>query len=129
MSYKIKKIEKQLTKGLLDLVVLGYLRSKAMHGYKIITRIRKDFGVYFGPSTIYPYLNEMEKNRYIKSEWDTTHDRPRKTYTITAEGLNILTGSEQTFNQICRSLNHIGLQRINHTKMQTLEIEKPSRMY
>jgi PadR family transcriptional regulator PadR len=111
--YKIKKVEKHLTKGLLDLVVLGFLRSEAMHGYKIIQNIRRNFGIYFGPSTIYPYLKNLEKNGYIKSQWDINSDRPRKLYHITSEGNSLLTGCEQSFNYICNKLNRIGMSRVS----------------
>lgn len=111
-EYKIKKVEKDLTKGLLDLVVLGFLRSEAMHGYKIIKNIRRNFGIYFGPSTIYPYLKDLEKNGYIKSEWDVNAERPRKVYRITPEGNDLLTGCEQSFKYICNKLNSIGMSRI-----------------
>jgi PadR family transcriptional regulator PadR len=103
--YKMKKVEKDLTKGLLDIVVLGYLRSKPMHGYKIIQSIRQNFGIYFGPSTIYPYLKDLEKSGYIKSEWAMNSDRPRKVYHITSEGRGLLTGCEQSFKFICSKLN------------------------
>jgi hypothetical protein len=36
-------------------------KHQPMHGYQIITKIRKTFGVYFGPSTIYPLLGALEK--------------------------------------------------------------------
>ena len=112
-SQEIKKIGKQLTKGVLDLVVLGFLRSEPMHGYKIITSIRRNFGIYFGPSTIYPFLNDLEEKGYIKSQWDLKSDRPRKVYALTPEGSNILTGSEQSFNTICLQLNRIGINRLS----------------
>ena len=112
-SQEIKKIGKQLTKGVLDLVVLGYLRSEPMHGYKIITSIRRNFGIYFGPSTIYPFLNDLEEKGYIRSQWDLQSDRPRKVYSLTPEGGNILTGSEQSFNTICLQLNRIGINRFS----------------
>ena len=51
-----KEVQVKLMKGLLDLIVLQFLSSQPMHGYQIITKIRKSFGVYFGPSTIYPLL-------------------------------------------------------------------------
>lgn len=111
--YKIRKVEKELTKGLLDLVVLGFLKSEPMHGYKIIKSIRQNFGIYFGPSTIYPYLNNLEKNGYIKSQWDVNSDRPRKVYHITSEGNSLLTGCEQSFKFICTKLNIIGMSRIS----------------
>jgi PadR family transcriptional regulator PadR len=109
---EFKKVEKQFTKGLLDIVILSLLRSESMHGYKIITSIRRSFGIYFGPSTIYPYLNDLKEKGYIKSRWDTNNDRPRKVYSLTPEGSNILTGAEQSFKTICSQLSRMGMSRL-----------------
>jgi PadR family transcriptional regulator PadR len=109
---ELKKVEKQFTKGLLDIVILSLLRSESMHGYKIITSIRRSFGIYFGPSTIYPYLNDLKEKGYIKSRWDTNNDRPRKVYSLTPEGSNILTGAEQSFKTICSQLSRMGMSRL-----------------
>ncbi len=81
-----KEAQVKLTKGLLDLIVLQFLDSQPMHGYQIITSIRKSFGVYFGPSTVYPLLNTLEKKGYITSKWNMDSDRPRKVYTLTTDG-------------------------------------------
>lgn len=99
-------------RGLLDLVILQFLNVNPMHGYKIITSIRKNFGVYFGPSTIYPLLGILEEKGYIKSEWNLNSDRPRKVYSLTPEGSNLLNGTEESLNHICRRLSSIGLNRI-----------------
>jgi DNA-binding PadR family transcriptional regulator len=99
-------------KGLLDLIILQFLSVEPMHGYKIITSIRKNFGVYFGPSTIYPLLALLEEKKYIKSDWNLNSDRPRKVYILTPEGNNMLTGTEESLNHICRRLSSIGLNRI-----------------
>jgi len=109
----IRKAELKLVRGLLDLVVLGLLKEKSIHGYGIITSIRRNFGVYFGPSTVYPLLSELEKAGNIKSEWDLTHDRPRKVYTLTTEGQSLLTGAEESLYQICNRLNEFGMNRIH----------------
>jgi len=124
----IRKAETKLVRGLLDLVVLGLLKENSLHGYGIITSIRRNFGVYFGPSTVYPLLGDLEKKGTIKSEWDLTHDRPRKVYSLTAEGQSLLTGAEESLYQICNRLNEFGMNRlrfnppeapkINHPKMQ-----------
>jgi PadR family transcriptional regulator PadR len=108
----IRKAEIKLVRGLLDLVVLGLLKEKPIHGYGIITSIRKNFGVYFGPSTVYPMLAELEKKGNIKSEWDLTHDRPRKVYSLTAEGHSLLNGTEESLYQICNRLNEFGMNRL-----------------
>lgn len=109
---EIRKADKQLTRGLLDIIVLELLRKEDIHGYKVITTIRKNFGAYFGPSTIYPFLAELQEKGYITSQWDTSHDRPRKVFSITAEGKSLLIGIEQSFSFICSRLNSMGLQRL-----------------
>jgi PadR family transcriptional regulator PadR len=108
-----KKVDKQLTKGLLDLIVLRILKTKSMHGYGIISNIRKNFGIYFGPSTVYPFLKTMEDKGYIKSHWDMNHDRPRKVFALTPQGNDILTGTEQSFRSICIQLNQLGIKGIS----------------
>lgn len=94
----------KLMRGLLDLVVLQFLRAHPMHGYQVITSLRKQFGVYFGPSTIYPLLSVMEENGYIKSHWDLENDRPRKVYGITTQGTELLSCTEDSLSHIYRKL-------------------------
>jgi len=94
----------KLMRGLLDLVVLQFLRAQPMHGYHIITSLRKQFGVYFGPSTIYPLLSVLEENGYIKSHWDLENDRPRKVYGITSQGAELLNCTEDSLTHIYRKL-------------------------
>jgi DNA-binding PadR family transcriptional regulator len=100
-----KEVQAKLAKGLLDLIVLQFLNSQPMHGYQIITKIRKSFGVYFGPSTIYPLLATLEKKGHVTSEWNMQTERPRKIYKLTTEGHNLLNFTEDSLNFICRKLS------------------------
>jgi len=106
-----KEVQVKLMKGLLDLIVLQFLSSQPMHGYQIITKIRKTFGVYFGPSTIYPLLNALERSGYVKSEWDMSNERPRKVYKLTAEGRNLLNFTEDSLNFICKKIGATGVTK------------------
>jgi DNA-binding PadR family transcriptional regulator len=99
-----KEVQAKLTKGLLDMILLQYLEQESMHGYEVITKIRKDFGVYFGPSTIYPLLGQLEKKGYVKSSWNMNFERPRKIYNLTSDGKSILNYSENSLNFICKNL-------------------------
>ena len=76
-----KETQTKLAKGLLDMTILEFLKAEPMHGYQIITKIRKNFGEYVGPSTIYPLLGTLEKKGYVKSIWNMDADRPEK-YTV-----------------------------------------------
>jgi len=100
-----KEVQSKLTKGLLDLIILQFLSSQPMHGYQVITKIRKTFGVYFGPSTIYPLLATLEKKGFVNSEWNMTNERPRKVYKLTNEGQNMLNFTENSLNFICRKIS------------------------
>ena len=128
----MKGVQKKLVRGLLDTVVLQLLKTQPMHGYQIITSLRKNFGVYFGPSTIYPLLCLLEEEGYIKSEWNLESDRPRKVYNITPQGSDILNFTEVSLEQIYRKLGN-GFGKIltndnDETLMSTLDPRKPSRL-
>ena len=103
-EFEGKQVQTKLMKGLLDLIVLQLLNKRPMHGYQIITRVRKKFRVYFGPSTIYPLLHTLQKKGYVKSEWNLSSGRPRKVYRLTTEGLKRLNFTEDSLNFICRKL-------------------------
>ena len=99
-----KEVQAKLAKGLLDLIVLQFLNTQPMHGYQIITKIRKSFGVYFGPSTIYPLLATLEKKGHVSSEWNMQTERPRKIYKLTNEGKTILNFTENSLNLLCQKI-------------------------
>ena len=99
-----KEVSTKLMKGLLDLIILQFLSNEPMHGYQIITKIRKNFGVYFGPSTIYPLLGTLEKKGYVDSQWNMNYERPRKVYRLTNNGQNMLNYTEESLNLICRKI-------------------------
>jgi DNA-binding PadR family transcriptional regulator len=104
MNNAQKEVQTKLTKGLLDLIVLQFLETEPMHGYQIITTIRKSFGVYFGPSTIYPLLNTLEEKGYIKSKWNMNNERPRKVYNLTNDGKTVLTFTANSLTMICKGI-------------------------
>jgi PadR family transcriptional regulator PadR len=114
-----KEVQTKLMKGLLDLIVLQFVRAEPIHGYQVITKIRRSFGIYFGPSTIYPLLSTLEKKGYIKSEWNMNNERPRKVYELTTEGQSLLDFTENSLNLMCRKINttntEITVATSNHT--------------
>jgi DNA-binding PadR family transcriptional regulator len=91
-----------------------------MHGYQVITKIRRTFGVYVGPSTIYPLLNVLEKKGYVKSEWNMDNERPRKVYQLTNEGQNLLNFTEDSLNFICRQIGTPKMSKDVMTEERTM---------
>lgn len=126
-----KEVSTKLMKGLLDLVILQFLSTEPMHGYQIITKIRKNFGVYFGPSTIYPLLGTLEKKGYVDSHWNMNFERPRKIYSLTNNGQNMLNFTEESLNLICKKITTTNTEStpevriINGKNRERLEVEIP----
>jgi DNA-binding PadR family transcriptional regulator len=126
-----KEVSTKLMKGLLDLVILQFLSTEPMHGYQIITKIRKNFGVYFGPSTIYPLLGTLEKKGFVDSNWNMNFERPRKIYSLTTNGQNMLNFTEESLNLICRKITNSNVDStpemriINGKSRDRLELEVP----
>ena len=118
-----KEVQVKLMKGLLDLIILQFLNTEPMHGYQIITKIRKSFGVYFGPSTIYPLLSTLEEKGYVNSEWNMNSERPRKVYRLTSEGQSMLNFTEDSLNLICRkiSISPNASMAVEHSDRATLK--------
>jgi DNA-binding PadR family transcriptional regulator len=113
-SYQ-KEIQTKLTKGLLDMIILQFLDQEPMHGYQLITKVRKSFGVYFGPSTVYPLLGNLEKKGYIKSTWNMDTERTRKVYELTTDGQTVLNFTEGSLNLICKTMTSDNKIRIEAT--------------
>lgn len=112
MANPQKEVQTKLAKGLLDLIILQYLNQQPMHGYQIITKIRQSFGVYFGPSTIYPFMAQLEKKGYIKSQWNMDSERPRKVYSLTHDGQVMLNFTEDSLNMLCQKIGTTNAGRI-----------------
>jgi PadR family transcriptional regulator PadR len=123
-----KEVQAKLAKGLLDLIVLQFLNNQPMHGYQIITKIRKSFGVYFGPSTIYPLLATLEKKGYVNSEWNMQTERPRKIYKLTNEGQTMLNFTENSLNLLCQKIGTSGTPQINVEAGSMSHFQKKARL-
>ncbi len=122
-----KEVQIKLAKGLLDLIVLQFLNTQPMHGYQIITKIRKNFGVYFGPSTIYPLLGNLEKKGYVNSEWSMASERPRKTYKLTTEGQTMLNFTENSLNLLCQKIGTSVTPQLN-IETGSVQFQKKTRL-
>lgn len=121
-----KEVQIKLAKGLLDLIVLQFLNTQPMHGYQIITKIRKNFGIYFGPSTIYPLLGNLEKKGYVNSEWNMASERPRKTYKLTTEGQTMLNFTENSLNLLCQKIGTSVTPQLN-IETGSVQFQKKTR--
>ena len=98
-------------KGLLKPLVLKLLSERPMHGFELMEQIfEKTNGMWRpGPAAIYPTLEWLEANGYIKS--DETEKRSKKTrrqYSITKKGTEALEDYEKSAQQIKKLMQEFG---------------------
>jgi len=89
MDPEIGNFETEMNRGFLQILVLALL-EKDMYGYSMVRNIR-DLGYEVEENTLYPLLRRLEKNGWVTSKWDVGQERPRKFYSITADGRGLRT--------------------------------------
>lgn len=77
----------ELRRGTLVLSVLSQLHTPE-YGYSLVQKLEKKNAA-IEAGTLYPLLRRLEKQKLLKSEWDTTESRPRKFYVLSDEGREI----------------------------------------
>ncbi len=65
------KYERQMKKGVLDMLVLKLLESESKHGYRIIQEMKeKSEGIFsLKDGTLYPVLYRLEDDGLVRSHW------------------------------------------------------------
>ena len=105
------KYERQMKKGVLDMLVLKLLQSDTKYGYQIIQEMREKSGDIFGlkDGTLYPILYRLEDDGLVVSEWSEAEGKqvPRKYYRITEEGRAALCRIQATWAQLSDGISKI----------------------
>ena len=75
--------------GTLDLLILGAIRPKAIHGYGIATAIDERSGgqIHVEDAALYQALHRLEQRGYVTAAWGTSENNRRaRFYTLTSKG-------------------------------------------
>src|SRR4030095_7110359 len=78
-----------LLPGTLELLILKALVSGAKHGYGIVEQLRLAYGevLAIGESALYPALQRLLFNGWVKAAWGTSENNRRaRYYTLTVAG-------------------------------------------
>ncbi len=84
ISDLIASLTQELRRGTIIVGVLSQL-SKPQYGYSLVS-ILEEKGLQIEPNTLYPLLRRLEKQKLLKSVWDTKESRPRKYYILSKTG-------------------------------------------
>jgi transcriptional regulator len=99
-----------LLPGTLDLLVLRVLARERMHGYGIAQRLRdlSDEVLVVGESSLYPALQRLLLNDYVRAEWGTSENNRRaRYYTLTAAGRKHLQAEKSEFARLVGAIQHV----------------------
>jgi PadR family transcriptional regulator, regulatory protein PadR len=97
----------ELLPGTLDLLVLRTLVRGPNHGYGIAQRVRELSREVFqvGESSLYPALQRLTLDGYIKAEWGTSdNNRRARYYTLTAAGRRHLAAERDEFERVVTAM-------------------------
>jgi transcriptional regulator len=100
----------ELLPGTLDLLVLRTLLRGSMHGYGISSRVREISNdvLRVGESSLYPALQRLLLNGYVKAQWGTSENNRRaRYYTLTAAGRQQLEAERDEFERIVLAIQNV----------------------
>jgi PadR family transcriptional regulator PadR len=99
-----------LLPGTLELLILRTLVSGAKHGYGIVDHLRltSDDVLRVGESALYPALQRLLLNGWVKAEWGTSENNRRaRYYTLTAAGRRQLAAERAEFDRMIGAIQRV----------------------
>ena len=100
----------ELLPGTLDLLILRTLVQGANHGYGIAQRVKELSRDVFqvGESSLYPALQRLTLNGYVKAEWGVSdNNRRARFYSITKQGRKQLAREEANWEQMAAFIGRV----------------------
>ena len=99
-----------LLPGTLDLLILKTLVAGPQHGYGIaqILKTRSEDVLQVGESSLYPALQRLLLQGWVKAEWGASENNRRaRFYTMTAAGRKQLAAERQEFDRIILAIHKV----------------------
>jgi len=99
-----------LLPGTLDLLILKTLLRGPAHGYGIAQHVRQvsDDVLQVGESSLYPALQRLLLNGWVKAEWGASENNRRaRYYTLTAAGRRQLEAERQAFDRMVLAIQKV----------------------
>jgi transcriptional regulator len=100
----------EILPGTLDLLILRTLVSGSMHGYGIAQRLRQvsDDVLQVGESSLYPALQRLLLNGWVKAAWGVSENNRRaRYYTLSASGRKQLASEREEFARVIGAIEKV----------------------
>jgi len=99
-----------LVQGTLDLLILKIIALEPMHGWAIAQRIGQMSNdvLQVGQSALYPALHKLERQGWIKSEWNMSETNRRvRYYSLTRAGRKTLAEESANWERLSAAISEI----------------------
>jgi PadR family transcriptional regulator PadR len=99
-----------LLPGTLEMLILQTLARGPMHGYGIAERLQQisEDVLQVGESSLYPALQRLLLNGWVKAEWGTSENNRRaRYYTLTAAGRRQLSAEREEFARLIGAIQRV----------------------
>src|SRR3954470_3740347 len=99
-----------LLPGTLDLLILRALVAGSLHGYGIAERLKivSQDVLQVGESSLYPALQRLLLNGWVKAEWGTSENNRRaRFYTLTDAGKKRLAAERHEFERLVFAIQRV----------------------
>jgi transcriptional regulator len=99
-----------LLPGTLDMLILRALTTGPKHGYAIAERLRQvsEDVLVVGESSLYPALQRLLLNGWVKAEWGASdNNRRARFYTLTAAGKKRLASEREEFERLVVAIRKV----------------------
>lgn len=100
-----EQIVQRITRNFLDILVLRLIQAEPMWGYKIIKKTKRLLGIKLRHGALYPLLNFLEKEGYVRSEKVTKEGRVRKVYEIIPKGVQLIEAYKELLKEQLEGLD------------------------
>lgn len=101
----------QMRKGILEYCVLLIISKAEIYASDIIMELR-EANLLVVEGTLYPLLTRLKNNGLLAYNWvESTTGPPRKYYTLTDKGREILTQLDVTWNELEYAINRSKAQK------------------
>lgn len=103
----LSNLKSQMRKGLLEYCILAIISRDEAYASDILDQL-KVAQLVVVEGTVYPLLTRMKNEGLLTYRWqESTGGPPRKYYTLTDNGQQLLAQLDQEWQSICQAINRI----------------------
>lgn len=104
---KLEKAKAQMRKGVLEYCILSIISEKEVYASDILTLLQESQLIVV-EGTLYPLLTRLKNERLLNYRWEESKTGPpRKYYSITSSGQELLSMLNQSWNELVNSIQKV----------------------